>query len=75
MKNSNIRSGRNRTLLLDLTAISDESENIVSNNVPIVVGVFTDPLTTDGLPNPVILLRGLCCGLYLATAAVYIVTA
>jgi hypothetical protein len=36
--------------------------------------LFTEPLLRNGLHNPVVLLLLLCCGRYLATAVVYIVT-
>jgi predicted permease len=38
----------------------DRIENIVSNNTPIVVSLFTDPLLINGLHNPVVLLLGAC---------------
>jgi hypothetical protein len=44
------------TELFFITTLHGLHINTVSNNTPIVVGVFTDPLLRNGLQNPVILL-------------------
>jgi hypothetical protein len=38
----------------------DRIENAVSNNTPIVVGLFADPLLRNGFHNPVVLLLRAC---------------
>jgi hypothetical protein len=46
----------------------DRRETTVSNNTPIVVGVYTDPLFRNGLLASFFCCLRVCCACYLATA-------